>query len=394
MRKKDSTRQRGVCQRRVSAGEVRSLAKALMTGSLKLEAHGYKCTTGVLLQVLYWAAARCTSIGATCVILADVPSDQTIRDALRTCLPKRVGFLEQRINKALANDLPRSVRRRARRIAIDWHQIPYHGQPLKSVEELRRSQPRSGTSTFHVYATACIVEGGQRFTLGLTRVLRSDSSRSVLERLYKQIQTLDVRIKMLFLDRQFYSTTVIDWLQRQGIPFVMPVSLRGRKPQPGTRVQGLRALLKAHPGWSQHTLRAGPTRVQFAVCICWKMARHPRKKRLHRKVMLYACWRVRGTPHNIRESYRRRFGIEASYRQLGQHRIRTSTRDPLLRLLFVGLALLLRNIWVWLHLIRLATVPGDPSTVCLHRLRLRHLTELLTQHDPPTNVPTPETGNY
>jgi hypothetical protein len=41
--------------------------------------------------------------------------------------------------------------------------------------------------------------------------------------------------------------------------------------------------------------------------------------------------------------------IETSYRQLHQGRIRTCTRDPLLRLLYVGIALLLRNVWVWLH---------------------------------------------
>src|SRR5947207_13970511 len=30
-------------------------------------------------------------------------------------------------------------------------------------------------------------------------------------------------------------------------------------------------------------------------------------------------------------------------------RIRTSTGDPLLRLLYVGVALVLRNVWAWLH---------------------------------------------
>jgi putative transposase len=51
----------------------------------------------------------------------------------------------------------------------------------------------------------------------------------------------------------------------------------------------------------------------------------------------------------VRETYRERFGIESSYRQLNQARIRTTTRKPLLRLLFVGLALVLRNVYVQLH---------------------------------------------
>jgi len=51
----------------------------------------------------------------------------------------------------------------------------------------------------------------------------------------------------------------------------------------------------------------------------------------------------------VKDTYRQRFGIEASYQQLEQARIRTSTRDPLLRLLYVGVALILRNVWAWLH---------------------------------------------
>jgi hypothetical protein len=30
-------------------------------------------------------------------------------------------------------------------------------------------------------------------------------------------------------------------------------------------------------------------------------------------------------------------------------KIKTSSRNPILRLLFVGVALILRNVWVWLH---------------------------------------------
>ena len=51
----------------------------------------------------------------------------------------------------------------------------------------------------------------------------------------------------------------------------------------------------------------------------------------------------------MRETYRQRFGIETSYRQMEQARIRTSTHDPLLRLLYVGVAMILRNVWAWLH---------------------------------------------
>jgi len=90
---------------------------------------------------------------------------------------------------------------------------------------------------------------------------------------------------------------------------------------------------------------------------------------------VYAFWGFRpGSPHWIREEYRKRFGIETSYRQMNQCRIRTSTRNPVLRLLFVGIALLLRNVWVWFHLNVLADRHRNGRL--LLRLELLRLTTL------------------
>jgi len=46
------------------------------------------------------------------------------------------------------------------------------------------------------------------------------------------------------------------------------------------------------------------------------------------------------------EEYRLRFGIESSYRLLSKSRVRTSTRDPKLRVMYVATSLLLVNAWV------------------------------------------------
>ena len=54
------------------------------------------------------------------------------------------------------------------------------------------------------------------------------------------------------------------------------------------------------------------------------------------------------------ELYRKRLAIETTYRQLQQGRIRTSSRSAVLRLYFVALALVLRNVWVWVHYAYLA----------------------------------------
>ena len=77
-----------------------------------------------------------------------------------------------------------------------------------------------------------------------------------------------------------------------------------------------------------------------------KSYRHKKTGRRCGKKRLYATWRARGNPVPIRDLYRKRFGVESSYRQLGQVRPRTSTTDGVVRLLWVAVGLVLRNAWV------------------------------------------------
>ena len=81
--------------------------------------------------------------------------------------------------------------------------------------------------------------------------------------------------------------------------------------------------------------------------VAHKSYRHARTGRRHTRKLLYLTWRVGGGPVAVRDLYRKRFGIESSYRQLGEGRPRTSCRDGVVRLLWVPLGLVVRNAWVW-----------------------------------------------
>jgi len=61
------------------------------------------------------------------------------------------------------------------------------------------------------------------------------------------------------------------------------------------------------------------------------------------------------------EEYRLRFGIESSYRLLSRSRVRTSTRDPKLRVVYVATSLLLVNTWVEKKWERLSTTRRGPG---------------------------------
>ena len=75
----------------------------------------------------------------------------------------------------------------------------------------------------------------------------------------------------------------------------------------------------------------------------------------------------------VAETYRQRFGIETSYRQMNEARIKTCSRSPALRFLFVALALLLRNVWVWFHWEVLSGRRRGRRRLCLERLPFKTL---------------------
>jgi len=366
----------------VSDREVQALAQAWLDQALQFKDHGWKCTSNVIWQIVLLAAARMTSLFAACRDLSRAPCDQAVRDALRANLPKRPATLERWMEPALCGQLPRRLTSRKRRLAIDWHLIPYHGEPQRNANELYHCQPKSGTTKFHAYATACIVEQGFRFTVATTYVRGNESLVTVLTRLLDRVAALDITIKNLLLDRQFFTSQVIAFLQSREMPFVIPMMFRGAKSkkrparkrgQKQLRPRTLRDFKKQRAGRYAFTWKVKKLSVSFQVVVAYKSFKHHATNHRRCKKLLYAVWRVPGAPVAIRELYRRRFGIEASYRQLGQARIRTCTTDPVLRLFFVLVALVLRNVWVWLHLTYFAERGGPEPTMHLERLRFRRM---------------------
>jgi putative transposase len=366
----------------VTKDDVYGYANEWLASALRLEYEGTKCTTRTLFAVLLIAAARVVSIFAACRDLAEAPSDQTIRNALAATLPE-IGELERRLNRALATKLPKALWRKARPVAIDLTLIPYHGRPAHDEKEIYRGAPKSGTTHFHAYATAVVVHKGYRYTLALVRVEQGEKMERVVQRLLAILRQRGLKVKFLLLDKGFFSVGVLSYLKRAGYGFVVPACVRGRKPKDSKPVTGLRALLKKPSGYYRHTLtgkvQGKPRTIRLTICVAHKNYLYEKTGKRRRKKLLYAVWKVRRTPREIRETYRKRFGIETSYRQMNEARVRTSTRDPRQRLLFVGIALVLRNVWVWLHF-RLAKRKGnDEPQLFLELLRFKEMLLWITQ---------------
>jgi Transposase DDE domain len=304
-----------------------------------------------LLRVLVFAAASRLSVHQACQQLERAPSGPTVLGTLASQLSD-LDALEGQVNELLARLIPKGLGKRGRPVAMDVVALPYHGSVAEAHQgEVCRSKAKGGTTHFFTYATAYAVVRGRRYTLALCRVRAKQTMDQVVRTLLARVVTLGIRIKLLLLDRGFYSVRVIQDLITCEVPFIMPAVKRGKKPTTPGGPTGTYALAANKQGqWTSYTLKsAHEGHVDFDLAVVCHNTRGQRGRH-QREALLYATWGVTHRPLRwIRAIYRSRFGIEASYRQVHQARIRTSSRNPALRLLFMGVALVLRNVWVWLH---------------------------------------------
>ncbi|MGH7702152.1 MAG: transposase [Gemmatimonadales bacterium] len=369
----------------ITPRDIHHHAAQLCQRQLRIRDHGPTCTALNLLTVLFYAAARLISRAAACASLRDAPSDSAMHAALMATLPASPE-LQRRLHRAFQRDLPKALRRRRQPLAIDLILIPYHGEPWADAREVYRGQAKSGTTHFHAYATAYAIKKGQRFTVALVYVRQGDDLADVVKELLRQAAQAGVRPRYLLLDRGFYSVRVLRYLQAARCPFRMPVPAKGRQADHPKGPSNTRLFhLRKRSGWGRHTL-PNATGQKATIQIGGRCRNYRGQWKRHgRQALVYGYWGLSPSSWRwVAETYRRRFAIETTYRQLHQARIRTCTRDPLLRLLYVGIALLLRNVWVWLHWEVLSQPRRGGRTVDLNQLvfrkmlvGLQHLAEAL-----------------
>ena len=201
-----------------------------------------------LLRVLVFAAASRLSVHHACAQLERPPSGPTVLGTLSS-QRSDLDALEGHGNDLLAKLIPKGLGKRGRRVAVDVVALPSHG----TVEEAHqdegcRSKAKGGTTHFFTYATAYAVVRGRRDTLAMYRVRAKQTMDDVLRTLLARLVTLGMRIKLLLLDRGFYSVRVIQDLSTCEWPFIMPAVKRGKKPTTAGGPTGTYALAAKKQG--------------------------------------------------------------------------------------------------------------------------------------------------
>jgi hypothetical protein len=244
-----------------------------------------------LLRVLVFAAASRLSVPHACEQLARAPSGPTVLGPLASQCSD-LDTLEGHINDLLARVLPKGLGKRGRRVAVDVVALPSHGTVDDAHhDEVCRSNATGGTTHFFPSATAYAVVRGRRYTLAMCRVRAKQRMDHVLRPLLARLVTLGIRLKLLLLDRGFYSVRVIQDLITGEWPCIMPAVKRGKTPPTPGGPPGTSALAAKKQGhWTPYTLRRakeGPVDFDLAV-VCHNT--RGQRGRHQREALRYATW--------------------------------------------------------------------------------------------------------
>lgn len=330
----------------LTSEQVRLITVETLMDHFSLAIEGYRYTDSDIWNVLVAASAQARAIESTCQQLKKAPSGNLVRQYLQENLLQQTDLaqLETTCNDLLVAQLPKAIRGRAHKVAIDLVFLPYYGQPAKDPQEIRRSRAKKGTTRFHCYATAYIIRKNKRVTVAMSYVKAEEKRLQVLKRLLARLAALDIRVRRLYLDRGFASVAIIRYLKQQPFVSILPLPKRGKR---------LKALLTGRKSYrtTYTMISAQDGRVTFPLWIACRYAKGRRGKRGIDRLAFAVIGDCRSPilqVAQVADEHRKRFGVESSYRLLNRVRARTTSRDPGLRLLLVGMALLLVNLWIYL----------------------------------------------
>lgn len=353
--------------KKLRAQDIYQLVNATLQEHFQLDMENRTYSAQDVWDVLVAASVERISVEMASQLLEGAPSGTTVRTLVKSMLQDigQMAAVEKQVNQLLTARLPRRLLRSKLPAAIDLTELPYHGQGAEDDPYVRRGRAKSGTTHFYVFATLYVVKKNKRYTLGLVLMKQGEKAQDVLERLLAYGRQLGLRLKRLYLDRGFDNNGLIAYLKKQPFPTIIPLVVRGKQ-------GGSRALLVGRKSYTttyerKSTVYDAQTLPLFIVC---KYSKGKYKRKGVFRFAYIVIGNLKRQPAQIAEEYRRRFGIETSYRLMNTVRARTTCKVATFRLFLVALAFLCLNLWQYVKWTYLFVPQPGPRKVLHHLLPL------------------------
>ena len=172
-----------------------------------------------------------------------------------------------------------------------------------------------------------------------------EKPHEVVAALLAQMDARGLELRGVVLDSGFDSGETLLLLQERKLSYTVPLRRKGNTDNRRNAVWLLEVGTVTTVEWKTDKTNR-PVSTQAVVM------RRPKEK--EKKVYAFGGWDAKQARSEARRAslakrwYRKRFGIETSYRQMNEAKAMTTKKDVRYRLLLIGLALLLRQVWVWL----------------------------------------------
>ena len=224
-------------------------------------------------------------------------------------------------------------------VAVDMHLIPRYDK--RPGAELTRSRYKKETKCFERYMTAQCVDGGIRLKLGAAYLGMFDSVPDSLHALLESVGDAGARVRLVLLDREFFSIGAMESLQRHGVPFLIPCR------NTGNVVAVLREFAQERRGMmSKNVLEDGSRSLTYDMVIT---------KRKSVKDPTGPEERYIGFATNVSTAetgqYAARWGVETGYRLVEEMRPKTRISDVAARMFCFYYALVAYNEWTILRML-------------------------------------------
>lgn len=332
---------------RLTDANTRDVAIERLATYLPLEVAGYECTTESVLDVLIKAAATQQTIECVCNDLDEVVSGEAIRGYLNKQIRvDDLHELERRVNQALVAGLPKRLWKPKLQIAIDLHDEPFYGHTPELSAYTCRGPARKGTTRFFRLATAYVIFKDMRVTLAMLFVRPEDRLPELVAALLRRLRILGLKIRRLYFDKGFCSIPVLRYVEQSGWPAILACPIRGKK-------GGTRGLCRGRASYqTQHTFKSqkyGAYTVPVTVARTYTSRQRSKRQGRRATWLVFVVLNCTLSPNSVRKCYRRRFGVETSYRCMRQVRAWTTSRNAALRFLLMSMGFILVNLWLELR---------------------------------------------
>jgi hypothetical protein len=236
-------------------------------------------------------------------------------------------------------------------VAIDLHEWRFYG--AADTDHVLITYPDLGTNRAYCFATLCIVAPGVRFTLAVFPMdangfrAKQEAVRSLIAEARRYVS-----IRHVYLDRGFYQVHVVKELERLNIGYI--VRARPSKGMKDRLSVGAETVVDTYQMQRKRPPTASVDVTVFAV---------PHRTREDEHAWFVTNLGVESeTAKAYAAAFRRRWGIETSYRQIGDFLPRTSSPTFSVRLFYFLFAVALYNLWVLANvLLSDGSIPRKPE---------------------------------